>query len=126
MIRLLLILGCCMAICPGFACRSPGPEDSNVEQATELLQDTLDKWKAGASLDSLRDTDPPVYVAEELWHAGTRLNDYRLLGQGEQFGTNIRFQVQLFPASNGRAGKERIVHYLVTTTPARTIAREDR
>jgi hypothetical protein len=108
-------------------CSSPSVAPSDVEQATELIKVALDKWQAGETLDSLRESKPPVYVADELWQQGIVLESYELLTPGEPFGTNVRFNVQLV-SRDGRsqAAKKRTVKYLVTTTPAFTIAREDR
>ena len=100
---------------------------SDVEQATALIKQTFDDWKAGASLADQRDKSPPVYVAEELWLNGASLEEYELDGPGEVIGTNVRFHVTLECAGDrGKASKDRQLKYLVTTTPACTIAREDR
>jgi hypothetical protein len=108
-------------------CAKHVPPVSDVEQATDLIKQTFDDWQAGASLDAQRDKQPPVYVAEELWLNGTQLKEYELNGPGEVFGTNIRFQVTLkFAGSRSAASNDRQLKYLVTTTPACTIAREDR
>lgn len=103
------------------------PPVSDVEQATTLIKQTFDDWKAGASLAAQRDKSPPVYVAEELWLNGTKLEEYTLNGPGELFGTNVRFNISL--KCLGAASTKpttRQLSYLVTTIPACTIAREDR
>lgn len=107
-------------------CGQPTAATSDVEQATALITQTLDDWKAGATLDQQRTKSPPVYVAEELWLNGAKLKDYQLTEPGEVFGTNVRFKVTLQCAEKSGATKDRTLKYLVTTTPARTIAREDR
>lgn len=99
---------------------------SDVEQATALITQTFNDWKAGATLDAQRTESPPVYVAEELWLKGVKLKDYELTGPGETFGTNVRFHVKLKCIDQQGAAKDHNVKYLVTTTPERTIAREDR
>jgi hypothetical protein len=67
-----------------------------------------------------------VYVAEELWLSGSQLTDYQLTSPGEVFGSNIRFKVKLKCSDSKGGTTDRQLKYLVTTTPACTIAREDR
>ncbi len=123
---------CCAILCTTVCavltgCGSPSVAPSSVEQATALITESLDKWQAGATLDSLRESKPPVYVADEIWQQGAVLERYELLQPGERFGTNIRFHVQLvYREGQSKTSAKRTVKYLVTTTPAYTIAREDR
>lgn len=107
-------------------CQSRTVPTSDLEQATKLITATLDDWRAGDSLGAQRDKSPPVYVAEELWLNGERLEGYELAGPGELFGTNVRFHVRLRCSRQSGPTRQREVNYLVTTTPACTIAREDR
>lgn len=117
----------CLMACFVAGCAKQAPQVSDVEQATVLIKQTFDDWKAGASLAAQRDKSPPVYVAEELWLNAAKLKKYELNGPGEVFGTNIRFHVTLECAGNGgKESNDRQFKYLVTTTPACTIAREDR
>lgn len=99
---------------------------SDIDQAKALITQTFDDWKAGATLDAQRAKSPPVYVAEELWLGGAKLQDYELTGPGEPSGTNIRFKVKLKCTDKSGATRDRDLKYLVTTQPACTIAREDR
>lgn len=107
-------------------CGAPGAAPSDPQLAKQLLEKTLDAWKQGATVAEIRGQKPPVYVAEDIWLAGATLQDYQLVGDGELFGTNIRFHVKLKYAANRSAARQLDVKYLVTTTPALTIAREDR
>ena len=107
-------------------CGPPQASPSDPELAKALLEETLDAWKQGATIAEIREQTPPVYVAEDIWLSGSKLQDYQLVDEGERFGTNIRFHVKLKVAGSRGAAKQRNVSYLVTTTPALTIAREDR
>jgi hypothetical protein len=122
----LLLLGCLGWLCTLAGCQPTRAPTSDVEEATQLLVQTLDAWKAGKTLPELREPPQSVYVAEELWLQGKPLQDYEVLGPGELFGSNVRFHVALRGVGDGAGKGERQVKYLVTTTPARTIAREDR
>ena len=104
----------------------PAVTVSDPEAAVKLVDESFQVWKAGRSPDELRQRVPPVYVAEDLWRQGFQLTDYSIDGSGEMFGTNVRVRVTL--KGNGLRGEpiNRQMKYLVTTTPAMTIAREDR
>ena len=105
-------------------CSRPTAAVSDVQQATSLLTSTLDAWKSGATLAEQRDKTPPVYVVEDLWRNGSTLKSFELKGPGQILGTNVRFQVELSCDSAG-SSKPQKASYLVTTTPALTVAREE-
>jgi hypothetical protein len=69
---------------------------------------------------------PPVFVAEDLWQKGYKLDSYGIAEPGQMLGTNVRLVVDI-EASHPTLGKRKQSQaYLVTTTPALTISREDR
>jgi hypothetical protein len=98
---------------------------SDAKKAKELLQSMLDEWKAGTSMDGMKHRDPPIYVIEDLWRSGNKLDNYTLVGESETLGSNIRFEVEL--KCNNESGKviEKSVRYIVTTQPALTMVREE-
>lgn len=107
-------------------CSSGRVAKSDVASAKALLQRSLEDWKSGRSPQELADGDPPVYVAEDWWHSGFELKDFRIEGDGQLSGTNVRLVVAL-EGVHPKLGKKKVSHaYLVTTTPALTISREDR
>jgi len=107
-------------------CGRTGPAISDVAAATELLQASFESWKSGGTVASLRQASPPVYVAEEMWDDGFVLSDFTIDGNGEMYGTNVRFSVTLNGKDKRGSTVSRQLKYLVTTTPALTIARADR
>lgn len=107
-------------------CAQSGVAVSDVGAATELLETTFQSWKSGQSVESLRSGSPPIYIAEEMWDQGFLLSDFAIDGVGELYGSNVRFLVTLTGKDKGGAEVSRQVKYLVTTTPALTIARADR
>ncbi len=104
----------------------PAVAVSDPEAAVKLVDESFQAWKAGRSLDELRQQVPPVYVAEDLWRQGFLLTDYSIDGGGETFGTNVRVRVTVKGSGPRGESVSRRMNYLVTTTPALTIAREDR
>ncbi len=117
---LLIAIGCVSG------CATKSVAESDVERATLLITDTFGEWQAGESLDAQRSGTPPVYVAEELWLNGSMLESFEITEPGVMFGTNVRFGVKLTCVDKSGSKRVREVKYLVTTTPALTIAREDR
>lgn len=69
---------------------------------------------------------PPVYVVEDLWTPSFQLLEYTIDSDGELYGSNVRLPVTLTGHGKNRETIRRQVKYLVTTTPALTVAREDR
>jgi len=99
---------------------------SDGEAATALIDRSLRQWKEGRTVADLRGETPPIYVSDESWLKGAKLVDFTIDQDGELFGTNVRFHVTLSTADPKGKESKQTVKYLVTTTPAMTIAREDR
>ena len=79
---------------------------SNEREAEQLLQETFDQWKSGASLEELRKRSKPIFVTEDLWRNGSILSDFRIIAGPERSGTNIRLQVDLkYKSSQGKEGQ---------------------
>lgn len=99
---------------------------SDPELARELLSQVLANWKAGRSVDELRESTPPIFVSDDLWQPSFELQEFTILGPGERYGTNVRLRAKLRGVGEKNKSVETEVRYLVTTVPAITIAREDR
>ncbi len=98
---------------------------SDAAKAKELLQKMLGEWQSGTKLGEIRKLSPPVYVTEDLWRNGAKLDEFSLADDSEVLGSNIRIQVKLKCSSTNGKVDEKSVRYLVTTQPALTIAREE-
>ncbi len=115
-----------LVLCLVIGCGRRGVPVSDLEQATQLLSVTLQAWQSGATVEEQRQKTPPVYVAEEMWLSGTKLDRFEITQPAELFGSNVRLGVRLTCVDQGGSKRDREVAYLVTTSPALTIAREDR
>jgi len=115
-----------LGLCWVLGCGPRNVPVSDGEQATQLLSETLQAWQSGATVEDQRQKTPPVYVAEEMWLGGTKLDRFEITQPAELFGTNVRLGVRLTCVDQRGSKREREVTYLVTTTPALTVAREDR
>lgn len=119
------LVGIVLVLCLQFGCSPATAPMSDASQAKALLQKTLDEWKSGTSLDEMRKHNPPVYVTEDLWRSGAKLNEYSIAEDSVLLGSNIRLEVNLkFTNKSGNAIKKSF-RYIVTTRPALTIVREE-
>lgn len=107
-------------------CESARAPVSDIESGRQLLVSSLSDWKQGVSVAAMKQKSQAVYVSEELWEQGYVLNDFKLDSEGELYGTNVRIQVTLQLTDKANQKSNLAVTYLVTTTPALTIARGDR
>ena len=99
---------------------SSEPPRSDAIVAKSVLESCLTAWKEGASNDSLQKREPPIFVVEDQWTDQAKLLDFSIADRSEFSGSSIRFDVELvFPS------KKETVRYVVTTSPALTVARLD-
>lgn len=118
-------IGTVLVLCLQFGCSPANAPISDAAQAKVLLQKTLNEWKSGTSLNEIRQHNPPVYVTEDLWRSGAKLNEYSIAEESGVLGNNIRLEVYLkFTNKSGNAIR-RSFRYIVTTRPAQTIVREE-
>lgn len=100
-------------------CSSEPPRSDEII-AKSVLESCLSAWKAGASTDSLQSHEPPIFVVEDQWTDQAKLLDFSIADRSEFSGASIRFEVELvFPRKKAK------VRYVVTTSPALTVARLD-
>jgi hypothetical protein len=105
--------------------RTPVLKVSDADAATQVITDTFQQWQSGRTVDDLRNAQPPVYVADDLWVRGYQLKDFSVEQPAETHGTNIRLRMKLWLVDLKGKESTHSINYLVTTTPAVTIARED-
>jgi hypothetical protein len=105
--------------------RTPAVEASDANAASEIITSTFQQWKSGRTVDDLRNAQPPVYVADDFWFRGYQLADFSVEKPAETYGTNVRLRMKLRLIDLKGKESTHAINYLVTTTPAVTIARED-
>ena len=98
-----------LAGCGGFS----NPEPTDPKKAVSALQTALEKWKSGATIQSLQQEKPVVYASDEDWEAGLKLTAYELRDVMDQGGFSAHIPVRLnIQSPNGLWWKE--VEYNVT------------
>lgn len=115
---------CATAGCGGTNYSPPKAADPAV--ARQTLKTVLDAWKSGTPKDSLASQTPKVFVGDEDWSGGNALKDYKLIDDGESYGSNVRFRVGLELDSKGGTSLQKTVRYIVATDPVVSITRDDR
>ncbi|HEV3263534.1 MAG TPA: hypothetical protein VG013_42250 [Gemmataceae bacterium] len=96
----------------------------NPSAAREALRTSLESWKKGDQMRSLRERSPAIVVQDLDWEAGYRLIDYQIIGDGKDDNVNLLCPVQLtLVDKQGRQVKKK-VSYIVSTDPRITVFRE--
>ncbi len=125
-VQVMMILVANTSILQATGCdRASAVKASDANAATQVITDTFKQWQAGSTIDDLRDARPPVYVADDYWFRGYQLNAFSVEKPAETHGTNIRLRMKLRLVDTKGKESTHSINYLVTTTPAVTIARED-
>ncbi len=113
---------CCLQAGCTSGPRRAGPVDEAL--AREALRMTLESWKSGATLASLKELSPGITAQDADWMTGCKLVNYQVLGEGRNDDANLRCPVELTlrdPA--GREVKKRVT-YIIGTDPVITVFRE--
>jgi hypothetical protein len=92
--------------------------------ALQTLQTTLDEWKSGATLESLRKRTPEIVVQDLDWTRGKKLVAYEVLGNGEPVDANLIAKVKLTLQDAEGQNTEKTVTYVVGTSPVLTVFRD--
>jgi hypothetical protein len=125
-VQVMMILVATTLILQATGCdRASAVKASDPNAATQVITDTFKQWQAGSTIDDLRNAQPPVYVADDYWFRGYQLNEFSVEKPAETHGTNIRLRMKLRLVDTKGKESTHSINYLITTTPAVTIARED-
>lgn len=100
---------------------SATPVDSS--KALEALKTTLETWKKGDSVDTLKSSSPAIVAQDLDWQGGASLVDYAIDGQGEKVDSNLKVPVKLTLKTKDGKDASKTVKYLVTTSPSITVFR---
>ena len=92
--------------------------------ARQALRTTLESWKKGDPIGSLKEASPSIVAQDMDWEAGRQLINFEVLDEGKDESVNLRIPVDL--TLRDKAGKEvkKKVKYVVGTSPVITVFRE--
>jgi len=119
------ILGLSFCLTIG-GCGSSSPaavSDPNLARTT--LQNVLESWKKGEPSDALAKGSPVIYVSDEDWQAGAKLDSYTIDADGVLVGTSLRAPVTLKIIDAKGKPRTRKVLFTVTTQPVMRVDRQD-
>ena len=103
--------------------RQPSPVNASI--ARESLKAALDHWKKGEDPKSLLSSATPITAQDFEWSAGAKLLDYQILDEGRDEGSNLRVQVKITLAGEGKNKPvEKKASYVVATSPSVTVYRD--
>ena len=105
--------------------RGPGAKDFKVDAsvAKQSLTAALDAWKAGEKAASLQQRQPPIVAIDTTWNGGAKLLDYKILSDKDG-SANMYYQVELSIDQEGQPSTQ-TASYVVSTSPAITVSRDD-
>jgi hypothetical protein len=122
MIRLILIG---ILTCGGLAgCSDRGVKTVDAVGARQALRTSLETWKKGEPIGSLKDQSPSIVAQDLDWEAGATLIGFNVLNDGKDETLSLSIPVEL--TLQDKAGKEvkKKVKYMVGTSPLITVFRE--
>jgi hypothetical protein len=97
----------------------------NASLARESLKVALEHWMKGEDPKSLLSSATPMTAQDYEWASGAKLLDYQFLDDGREEDANLRVQVKITLAQEGK-GKavEKNASYVVGTSPTVTVFRD--
>src|SRR5262245_12926219 len=93
-------------------------------KARETLQTALESWKKGDVSTALEKASPPIYIIDPEWQSGTRLTDYKILGDGEEKDAHLFCKVRLTVRTPAGKESKQEVTFIVSTAPNLTVSRK--
>jgi len=120
MFRYLIPVSLVLATLSGCSGSRSAPAASDPAQAKQALVQTLDGWRSGVKPESI----PETIVSDTEWKNGSELVSHQLQGEGETFGSGLRYTVLLEVRSAG-ATQKKFAQYLVGTSPRVSVVRTD-
>lgn len=120
----LRLLALCLAALTGGCGSGHSPHPVQPELARSTLQEVLESWKNGDTIDAWQAGHPEVVVQDLDWMEGRKLEDFQILGEGEAVDANLLCQVRLTLDAADAEPEEQTVTYQVTTSPKRTVFRQ--
>ena len=105
---------------------SSGPVHTPVDaaKARETLREALESWRKGDAVDALQKIEPPIYVIDAEWQAGSKLVEFKITGDGDEKDAHLYCPVQLTVRSAGGKESKRDVTYIISTAPKLTVSRK--
>ncbi len=98
--------------------------DVEPQLARSTLIEVLETWKAGGTINELRQRDPEIVVQEFAWSSGHQLQSYELLDTGREEDANLFCEVKLtLVETAGTPPRQKTVTYVIGTEPALTVFR---
>jgi len=115
------LLFCCLPLLSGCGNSLDKPVDP--AEAAALLSTAFDAWQKGEAYGELAKRRPPIYFNEPAWESGKKLLKYEA-GPVTLMGRQGRCSVKVTLQDGKGKVSERVIGYLIDTTPQLVITRE--
>jgi hypothetical protein len=105
-------------------CSDRGVKAVDAAGARQALRTSLETWKKGEPIGSLKEQSPSIVAQDLDWESGATLLGFNVLDDGKDESISLRIPVEL--TIENKAGKEvkKKVKYMVGTSPVITVFRE--
>ncbi len=105
-------------------CSDRGVKAVDAAGARQALRTTLEAWKKGEPIGSLKEQSPSIVAQDLDWESGSTLVGFNVLDDGKDESISLRIPVEL--TLQDKAGKEvkKKVKYMIGTSPVITVFRE--
>lgn len=115
------VIGCLLLA----GCGAPKIVPADPAVSKQAMERALASWKKGEQPTALAALSPPITMVDVAWNGGSKLADYRLIGEPKDDGANLHYAVELVLADSPGVTSAEQVAYTVGTDPHITIFRED-
>ena len=105
-------------------CSDRGVKAVDADGARQALRTTLETWKKGGAIGSLKEQSPSIVAQDLDWEAGATLVGFNVLDDGKEESMNLRVPVELTIQDKGGKEVKKKVKYMVGTSPVITVFRE--
>jgi hypothetical protein len=120
----LLLVGIVTCGCVA-GCSDRGVKAVDAVGARQALRTTLETWKKGGPIGSLKEQTPSIVAQDLDWEAGATLVEFNVLDDGKDESINLRIPVELtLQDKDGKDVRKKKVKYMVGTSPVITVFRE--
>jgi hypothetical protein len=110
-----LAIGMTIFLLPG--CGNSLPPQADANQARVVLQEALESWQKGETIDSLAQRTPPIYFNDPKCIPGIKLVSFQIEDGHENHGQSVRISASLSLTLKDGTKKEKKYRYLIDTSP---------
>jgi hypothetical protein len=105
-------------------CSDHGVRSVDEQAARQALRATLEAWKHGTRIESLKELSPPIVAQDLDWESGRTLVEFDIRDDGAIKAVNLSVPVELTLRDAAGKSVKKKVKYMIGTSPVITVFRE--